>query len=325
MADLNAVNKIETLEVFPPIVCFWGSSDYLLLKTQILMKSKCGAFPDTEATVYDADDLRSSDPETLFMQDSFFGQKNFVLFARAELSEKFWAPFLAELTNPKNLSVYLCLFYKGGKLPEKIKKNLQKLNAQMVHCVEPDNREILSFIAGLGKKYGLNIGFDSQQLIHQVIGNNLSVLENEIKRLGFIFADDKRMIFPKELSEHLGLLKEEMVFKLQNYLTKRQTERAELFVTDLLARGESEFALIGIIAKHCRTILKITENPQISMAQLGVRNPYQYNDYKSMAQIRGYHHKVADALNLCAHADKLLKSTRISERFVLTDILSSLS
>lgn len=324
MADLNGLSKLGSAKDFPKMVFFWGTSDYLLLKAQILFKAKWGSFSDAEATIYDADDLRTLDPETLFMQNSFFNQDSLILLAKAETYEKWWFEFFDENADGKGVGSYVFFFYKAGRISDKLKKLLQRCQAQVIACVEPDTKEISSFVAGVAKKHSLDLSAEAQQLLLQYVGNNLSVLENEIKRLALIFAEPGKRVEAKDIESHLGLLKEELVFKLQNFLVKRQTEKAQLLISDLLARGESEFALMGIIARHCRMLLKIANNPQISMAQVGIWNSYQFSDYRTASRAQGCAQKVSQTLELCAKADRALKSTKVSEKLLLAQIVQTL-
>src|SRR5690606_12083613 len=123
----------------------------------------------------------------------------------------------------------------------------------IVNCPDPAPYEIADFIKFQARILGLSLDPSAIKLTVDYLGRDLSLVANELRRVALVVGDTPGTLNAKQIAPHLGLLKEEMVYRLRNYVLERRFSIAQALLTDLLDRGESALALLGFLAKHIRT------------------------------------------------------------------------
>ena len=102
---------------------------------------------------------------------------------------------------------------------------------------------------------------------------------------------------------------------------------AELFLSELLERGESGLAVVGVIARHCRNAIKIHHN-------LSVRDSHKCAVQLPQAVLKSYNNyvvgcdgrKFRKALEVCHQIDFSTKRTnKVSDRFLLSKLVETLA
>ena len=193
----------------------------------------------------------------------------------------------------------------------------------VIQCHSP------SLYLSLAMKHNLTLQLKEAQLVISAVGADLIRLENEIKKLSLIFSEKMEPIDSKQLSPYLDCLKEEHAFKLDQSLINGKTALAQALLHDLLRRGESHLAILGILAHHCRKALHIfylsKEGKQLREIAQSVGLPFGVvKAYLPYIQ-KSSPNKFKNALHKCQEADMIFKTSRISPELILNEVIGSLT
>jgi DNA polymerase III delta subunit len=325
--SLNKIRQVSALEEFPHLVICFGASDYLLLKTSFALKSSWNKLAENSSSI-DAQDLDAETLGELVRETPIFSPKFLYVVRGVEKRSDFWR-YLSEFKDKKDFRNCLTLLVNNPKILEKLRAEAKRLGATLIECVEPKPYEIPQYVGGVAKKYGLNLTNDAKNLVVECLGKELSVLDNEIKRLALIFPASQTILNSRDIAPYLNFLKEDLGSKLRNLILQHSYSHAQALIFSLLRRGESGLALLGMLAKHCRSSLKVSYL---------LRQGYTYKEIATKTQLQSYQiagyakymessskAKLTAALKLCTEADSALKSSRVSEEVVLGQILASMS
>ena len=312
------------------VIHLYGTSDYLLLKAKnTVMDRWQSLFGAGSALQHNADELTREKLSVALTQKSLFepAQLHVVrgLDKRADLLEIFGVTSLSNLKN------WIVTSHHGGQIPAKIVTAFDRLGPTVVPCFAPMRHELPGFGKALARRFGLALSEDAATLLVDLVGENLFKLENEVQKLSLIFADgSNRTIGSADIRMHCGLLREDMVFKLEELLLGGKVAEGQWFVNDLLRRGENAGAILGFIAHHCRKALRVRlliqggENPRSVASTLKLPIPVvnNYNNYvtRGSGPIR-----ILRVLRVCHNADIAIKTSRLDESVALSRVLATLS
>jgi len=326
---LNGVLKaIAAGEMTRPIFAF-GPSDYLLRKTANALRDAWNAHDAAPCESIEARDLTEASLATIWQQPALFGQKTLYLIKRCEDASQLAVHMkrLPAETVPESLVCFLM----GSAAPvAKIRDEMKRIHASFVPAFEPTLYDLPKFLQGLAKKMGFDLQIDAAQLLTETTGHNLDQLENELAKLSLIFAsgESKKAVTAKDAAPLLGILREDHAFELVNLICEKRYAHAELFLHELMRRGESALAVLAIISRHVRNSIRIFEamrrgdNPQRIAASVRLPLPVvkRYTQYvTTIGELR-----LKEALRFCGDADKELKSSGIPDELVLSRILTQL-
>jgi DNA polymerase III delta subunit len=234
---------------------------------------------------------------------------------------------ILKLSNRKTENrLIVCL---QGKPTAKVIKDA-KLNGSVdfIDCPEPAPFEVTDFISFQARRSGLKLTSGAVKLIAECLGKDLRLIANELQRLHYIFLDSNKPLDEAQLAPYLGLLKEELVFKLRNHILEQKLGAAEALLTHLMKRGESSLAVLGFLAKHTRSAVAVAEslnngdNPN-EIARKSHLQKYLITGYTRYVRQLGIS-KLMLALQQCIAADRRLKSERIDGQILLSEIVQTL-
>lgn len=154
-------------------------------------------------------------------------------------------------------------------------------------------------------------------------------VENEIRKLSLIFADCSETLSADQLAPYLDCLKEEHAFKLDQSLISGNIATAQALLHDLLRRGESHLAILGILAHHCRKALQVyylnKEGKQVREISQAIGLPFNIvKNYIPYAR-KSSPQKFKTALFQCQEADIIFKTSRIQSEIILSDVITTLA
>lgn len=310
----------------PKLIVIYGGSEFLLFKCTEFLKS-CYTKANIAVTQVDGLEINSDRIDDIFSQKSIFSSDSAFFMQRAEKCPNLAKAMAACLTT-SDIGNYLVLVWKANKIPEKSKKQIQRLSGEFLQCSEPNFRELSGFIASLANKHGLKLDAKAIKLIETATGRNLATIDNELKRLSLIFVEESQVLTEGDVSPYLNLLREDYAYTFRNLILDLNYGKAQLLLSELIKRGESALALLGVLAKHCRNSLQVKEllakgnSPRQIAATTGLQI-YLINSYTRYIAKTSQQRLIA-ALNMCSWADRKIKSSRISDEIVLSYVLSAL-
>lgn len=234
---------------------------------------------------------------------------------------------LAKLAQLKSSNKLLVLMQsKPTTALQKVVKSNPEIYLQ--HCPSPAPYETVDFIEFQSRQLGLILDTSATKLVSECLGQDLALIANELRRIALYFGMQQTRLNTKQIAPHLGLLKEEMVYRLRNYILEHKLGNAEALLSNLLDRGESGLAILGFLAKHCRSSLIVLESLKNGESQNDITKKsslqkYLISGYTKYVQKLG-HSKLKYALQQCIIADRKFKSERVSQHLLLSEIVQTL-
>ena len=315
---------------FPVLTVAWGESDYLLGRTSEFFRDQWCAQSGGVATSVEASELNLDRFREMALQVSLFDPESLYVIRRAEKRNDL-AKLLACIPAKGRSAGKFLVLYNKGKVLIDVKREIERVGGTEIPCIEPGSGEIARFVGALARKNHIDLSSEAITLLLECFGNDLARLDNEIRKLSLVFPNRAELLNASDVAPHVGLIREDEIFAVDNLLLTRQWSRAQLFVGELLNRGETPIALVGLLARHCRNALQISEalnargatdtGALASRLRLPFSVVRSYTSYVSSVKSRN----LKQALIACADADIKLKSTRISDAIVLNQILTTIA
>ena len=143
------------------------------------------------------------------------------------------------------------------------------------------------FISSYLKGMGLAIEDSSAQLLAEHVGNNLSRLTGELKKLALALPQGEKRIAADVIEQNVGISKEYNVFELRTALAERNAKRVSQIVSYMTKNSKQNpvqpiFAnLFSYFANLMLTYYAPQKTAEGIAAFLGLRSPWAARDYIS--------------------------------------------
>ncbi len=326
---MREANKLWQDASKPRLTLAWGDCDYFHQKACLAFRGRFQAQDGVFYNSFDASELSSEQFMDLTQSSGMFDPTSAYCIRRVDKTKDF-LKFISEIPHAQAIQNHLILSVEAAKPSVKFLDECKRLEAVMIPCFEISQPEAYSYAAMLCRKFSLKLSQGAQKFLLDCVGDDLFRLENEIQKLSLIFANSPVAAEAQDLAQYLGLLREDHAFKLTNLIMARRSAEAMTLVNDLLERGESSLAILGILARHLRMAIKIAVARQVENRDLEISRKLQipafiiksYNEYVRTANIRNLAHAIA----LCQKADLSLKTSRHpNESVLLGSVIDALS
>lgn len=321
---VQTLKKIQRPDQLPiGAICF-GSSSYLLLKTQekfMRLAEKNGL----QIERYEAASLDESSFIELIEQDSLFADKKFIIISSFQANPKL-LPYSETVFERLNQNTRLLLTVPQDKLAARIQKTIPT-HFEQIPCFSPTARELPGLIQDLARLHKLHLDSEATQVLADSLGTDPFKIENEIKNLALLFPNSKEFtLSANEISRALGSLREDHGFRLEEFILAKQSGKALNLLDDLLKRGESPLAILGILANHCRKALDVFAAKNSGPGSQNRRQLPAFIQQKFLRSLKNDdRHRYLKALRLCHEADIMLKTSKVSDHVPLSEIIMTLT
>ena len=327
---LSEINRLWSKAQTSQVIWVWGPNEYLLHRALLSLKKSWTKALKTTPQTLEQKDIQSPQQFTaLWEERNMFEPDPLYLMPRVEKKKDF-AKYLKLVPGAASLQSPLCFSYKGNALPQAINKECSRIKAHLIPCFDPSPRDFPNLVKSIMKELGVPLDQSGLALLMDTLGDDLFKVENELRKLALVFLDRKEPLGAKDISPYLGLLREDHAFALSQYLLDNKPHKAQALVLDLLQRGESSIAILGILARHLRTSLKviaaIQKNIPSSELARSLRMPFSVvNNYARYARSLSSRRLVA-CLELCQNADMDFKSSsKVPDDLILSEIILTLA
>ncbi len=327
LAALATLTKVSSIRDLPPLVYIVGDSVHLQTKAAQRLRALSSTWG--ENTFYRLEG-KQVDPEfweQTFLSASMFEEAS-LYFVWLNDKSSYLGKALAATKSTASWRHRLVVCFTQTPAAG-LQKDLSRLQAKMLPCFTPQHQELNRYIHVVAQEAGLQLEASAVELLKETQGNDLAKLDNEVSKLSLIFAGSAKKHTAADLAPHLGVMREDHAFALDDFLTRGEKAKAQALLTELLNRGEKPHALLGILALHCRKALKIRQmliqghNEKIIAQELRLPIPIvkSYNRYVQQHSPKVFLH----ALNRCQQADVQIKSTPVGDEVILFDVLQELT
>jgi DNA polymerase III delta subunit len=320
--ELNAVCAIKEQKDFPPIIGLVGESRFLLSKTAETLSAQWQKLFDGEVITMDSEQMGASH-SPLLGQASLFSQYQLTFSGVIEKKAVFEEFKKRIPTGPANgisgEQFYILTFLKCRN-PENWLKNMQH---QVIRVAEPSIQEWPTYSGALCKQANVTISQNDIRYIIDLIYPDLVKLERTIEMLALVEPDVQNPAQRHQIEEIIGVPAEKSVFSLTEALLSRNHVEALKLLDRILDNGESSLAILGIISRHLRLLLKAIDRGQADSNGFyeEARLPRFVAKKYLEAGKRSDRTRLLVALDLCFSADIRLKSSRQEEFTLLAEVL----
>ncbi len=269
--------------------------------------------------------------ESLQMLPIMADRRLVILKEAQHLSEKDWSLLdsVFDLTVSSKDLVFVVLASQLDKRRKNIKKWLDQV--LVVDCSTPQEAARAGWIKALAQSKGLELDQEALAYLVRMGGNTLDELDRDLDKIYLYFGDAQNKSTQKvtigDVANILQRSREESIFALSEAVGQRDRPQALFLFHRLKDQGENEIALVALMARHLRILLKLKKAQELKIppnqwaAKVGV-NQFFLNNYTQQA--KGWNsEELAHALQNLADMDKQLKSSSLPgelwmERFLFS-------
>lgn len=281
-----------------------------------------------EDIFYGSDDNLEKVSESLKVLPIMADSRLVILKEAHLLSDKDWAsldeafdhffptePGEARGTQKESSTTPTTVFVVQAPQLDRRKKTIKKWmdRAVVIECQTPAESARASWIRSLAQEKGLELEREALGYLVQMGGNSLEEIDNDLEKLQLFFGGGPRTVSLGDLAQVLDRNREENIFSLSESIGKKDRTQALFLYHRLQEQGESEIALVALVARQLRLLLKVINGQELGLkgaplaAQVGV-NHYFLDQYLQQAKLWSQQ-QLSQALVALAAMDRQLKSS----------------
>lgn len=332
------LKKIEEKK-FSPLYLLYGTEPFLIneVKEKLLANVLTEEETEFNFSSYDLEessvDAAIEDAETL----PFLGEKKLVILHNPvfltslkgkERVNHDLKRLEAYIENPAPFTV---LVFTGEyeKLDERKKLvKLLKKNAEVLEAKPLDEKNLKKWVKDRAAYMNVMIAEEAIDLLLQLTGNDLMIINEEISKLS-LYAADSKLITEEAVEKLISRSLEQNIFTLVDKVVKRDIKEALRIYYDLLKQNEEPIKILAVLSGQFRLIYQVKEMTTRGYGQKQIAgmlkvHPYrvklaagQANSFSSEELIR-----IMDKL---ADSDLKLKSTGMDKKVIIELFLMQLA
>ena len=327
MAIIDAQKFYKNLEnrQLAPLYFLFGEEPYLLNQSVERFKYAVlneGAVDFNYSLFYARDvdvEIVRDGVETLPMMAA---RRLVVLKEAQELTDKEWAELESLIESPVETTVFVILATRIDKRKKQIRLLLDK--AECVEFKKPYENQMPSWINYIAQSLGLTIANDAIHLLHKLVGNHLTEVEGELKKLGE-FIGGQRRIEMADVARVVSRSKEENVFDFTKAIGENDRVKALEHLVFLMDQGQSETGIVSLVARHVRILLTLKRGSDeglhgAKLAHYAQVPPYFLENYLDQSRLWTTK-KLEQTLVVLAETDRALKSSPLSSHIWLENMV----
>ena len=274
------------------VYLLYGTKDFSI-EEEIKKLSK--DIDDMNISKYDL----NSDMLSLVLEDaktiSLFGDKKLIIAENANMftgSTSKDSELIEEYLNHINENTILILVVHNDKLDtrKKITKQVKKIGKVLEFN---DDLDMTSLVRRLFKNY--NIDYNTIKLFLDRVGNNPLIIQSEINKIKIYKGNDRNITDEDILNLTIKLIEID-IFKLIDYIVKKDKEKALELYYEMLKMNEEPIKIIVILANQFRIMYQSKEL---------LKKGYSEKDIAATLKIHPYRVKLA-IQNSRSHTSKTL-------------------
>lgn len=249
-------------------------------------------------------------------------QRLIVVKSIQDWKDKQWDDLKAVWERPVKSSV-LVLVSKKWDAKGKWNKDFLQV-AGVYHFLKPYDNQVPDWIGYLALKHNLNMHPEAVRLVHQLVGNNLNEIQNEIIKLKE-YIGNKPQAEAEDVIKIVSRIKVQSIFDLTKSIGESDRAKALMCLARLLENGQSEVGILSLISRHVRILRSLKE---------GMREGYEgnklssfvgiphffLNEYRNQAD-RWNDKKIESTFRVLLETDRALKLSPLSSHIWLENFV----
>lgn len=323
--DAQIVYKEIESRKFAPIYFFFGDEAYLLDQMPERFKR---AVLDENSTDFNLNVFYAEEASVVAIKDAVetlpvFAVSRLVIVKNAEqFSDADWTELGPILTSPVESTVLVFVAEKIDKRKKFFKTVTEQ--ATVVEFKKPYDNQVPGWIKYIADSHQIKISNDGIHRLHRLVGNNLSEIDSQVKKLK-TFIGDRSQATLEDINQVVSLSREESVFDFTKAIGKKDRSRALEQLVHLLDQGQSEVGIVNLVARHMRILLTIRSGMDhgiggaklASHAKVPAYFVEEYCDQAKHWPVK----KIEESLVLLQETDRALKSSPLSSHIWLENMV----
>ncbi len=245
--------NLETRE-FPSLTLIYGEEEFLVAESLKLIRQK---ITEEASKDFNSDQFFAGSDAAVKVKDTaellpMMASRRLVIFRDVEkLKDKDWNILTDILENPVS-STCLVLVANSVDKRKKFFKLCAK-NGQIIELRRPYENQIPVWISYIAYNHELNLNKSAINLLHQIVGNQLTDINGEMLKLKQ-YVGDKKGISEEDILKVVSRLRIDSVFDLTEAIGKKDKIKALTVLANLLDHGQNEMATLALILRHIRIL-----------------------------------------------------------------------
>lgn len=239
-----------------------------------------------------------------------------------QYKDKDWDVLMPLLERPVDSTVFVLMADKMDKRKKYAKKLFS--NGIVVELKKPFDNQVPVWIDYIAFNNGLKLSKDAIDMFHQLVGSNLSEINNELKKLSQYVGDNVNVDIETVLKV-VSKARIDSIFDLTDAIGRKDRAGALVCLANLLEHGQSEVAALSLILRHVRILAKLQEGLRSGMsgqklsAQLGIPNFFLK---KYLSQCNQWNSdKIVKTISVLHETDRAIKSSPVSSHIWLENFI----
>lgn len=321
----SQVEKSLETQSFQPLFFFFGEEPYLINQAVQYLKVCAlhgGAADFNFSSFYAADADISQVKDEVETLPMMAPRRVVILKEVQDLTDKEWSLLEPLFQQPVDSTVFILV---GSKI-DKRKKFFKTIyeQAQMVEFKKPFENQIPAWIRRICKGHDLTINDEAIQLLHRLVGSQLSEIESEVLKLKS-FLGQRQQIQLEDVAQCVSKKREENVFDLASSIVEGDKVESLIRLVQLLDQGQSEIGIVSLIARHVRILIMIKQGIEAGMSGQKLAThaqvpSYYLQEYVAQASFWSMK-KLESTLLVLAETDRALKSSPLSAHIWLENLI----
>jgi DNA polymerase-3 subunit delta len=253
------------------------------------------------------------------------GKRRLVVVKEADQFKASWKEFSAYCERP--LSSTCLVFCSGASTLKAEITSLFKNNGIAVRFYHPFRNETPEWIRRLAGERNKKISREAVALLEEFLENDLQGIANELEKIA-LYAGERNVIEREDVEVVIAAVKDASIFTLTDCLAGKDRMKALEVLHHLLEAGEHPLKILTMIARHYRLMARAGEmvyngtSATEAGKQLGINN-FHLKEFARQAETFSPG-QTGKYLSLLFQSDRRLKSSRISEKIILEDMITRL-
>lgn len=323
--DSQALYKKLDKGHLDPIYFFYGEESYLSEQAskRVVTQGLENNLPDFNYNLFYASDCEVDAVRDAVETLPMMGSRRVVFLKGAHaLTDKEWEKMEPLFENPVDSCIFLIQADKIDKRKRSIKKLMDV--ATSVEFKRPFENQFPEWIKIIAKGHNVELTGEAVAFIHRMAGGQLRDIDSEIQKLKIYLGDRKRAELA-DVAQVISRSREDSIFEFVESLARRDRISALYGLVRLLDQGESEIAIVSLIARHLRILGGIHQGMKENLsgpklAQYVGVSPYFLHQYQEQSRIWSLK-RLDEAMLLLADTEKALKSSPLSSHIWLENMI----
>jgi len=313
---------------FEPAYLLAGEDGYLVGRAlaRLMDKALGSGSRDFNLDIFHGMDCSPSDAVSAAMSMPMMADRRVVVVKGIDRMRK--PEQLAEYLESPSPTTVLILVAEGVERSKAMSLARRFEAGVFTYFYPPRDSETPARITEMAGDYGYSISRDAAGYLKDMLGNNLALIDAELKKV-INHVGDKKTIGIEDVTDAVGDFGLPLIFGISDALADKNVSEAFFMLSKLIGQGTHPLQLNALLAGHWRKLLIARDMLDRGLDRTEVEKKLRLNNFNRAGVMRQAHSMRPDELSrgvrLLAEADVSLKSSAVPGRLVMEQLFLKLA